>query len=592
MGSTDGAGSVSLVNSTSFLSCTLAATSITATVSTSISATTGAAGAAGATISGANINEDEKAAIAAAAQARLIWEALLGRLLASEPRHAEAEGPDFTALLCSCVALRQGMLGPLLALLARPPQSRGAAFVMPPASTVAGDAALAPPLFGPLWPVLLHVLAQELSELTGSAVVDVGEWGDEGRVEALGLQPSRLHGGGSIALPTPLAPRAMEAKTKNPLQAQGHWELGSPSSRGCTTADCTAGSIGGGGGCEASPSCAGSAAMEAEAEASRGPLGPAPGRHDAAEPASMSCSGRTAIGLAALPAVARPVAAALLQVGQVVEAAARRLAAREGSSGELRERQGSGAVAAEAPVPASTGGWAAAGGGAGSEAFLKAAVLEAGLEALKSAIQREDGGRAIAGDIDLAEWLLCDGGLLPNMLGMLAAMQPAATIRANRRQRAADAAGGGGATGPPPSDRPVVELPIELKTLATGFPVKAPYMSYRGDLVSVLANGAFRRPRVVSAMLAWGGLELLLAQTHLDEHSPLAREWALWGVRNMCESSQEVQARIAGLELQTAVETPELRQLGMRLELDKTTGKLKVSKTEEARAVLEGRPST
>lgn len=38
----------------------------------------------------------------------------------------------------------------------------------------------------------------------------------------------------------------------------------------------------------------------------------------------------------------------------------------------------------------------------------------------------------------------------------------------------------------------------------------------------------------------------------------------------------QVQARIAGLELQTTVETPELQQLGLRLELDKATGKMKV----------------
>ncbi|EFJ48425.1 hypothetical protein VOLCADRAFT_60587 [Volvox carteri f. nagariensis] len=155
-------------------------------------------------------------------------------------------------------------------------------------------------------------------------------------------------------------------------------------------------------------------------------------------------------------------------------------------------------------------------------------------------------------------------------------MQPAAA-----RRHQANGGGGGAATAAASGsaaggDRPVAELPYTLKALAAGFPTRAAYMGYRGDLVSVLANGAFRRPLVVSELLSGGGLELLLAQTHLDEHSPLAREWALWGVRNMCEVSEEVQGRIAGLELQTAVETPELRQLGLKLELDKTTGKLKV----------------
>ncbi|GFR50142.1 hypothetical protein Agub_g12294, partial [Astrephomene gubernaculifera] len=123
-----------------------------------------------------------------------------------------------------------------------------------------------------------------------------------------------------------------------------------------------------------------------------------------------------------------------------------------------------------------------------------------------------------------------------------------------------------------------------------GFPRDAPYEGYRGDVVSVLANGAFRRPRVVSELVVRGGVELLLAQTNLDDRSPLAREWALWGLRNMCEGSEEVQKRIAGLELQTAVETPELQKLGLRLELDKATGKMKVSKTKEAMDLMGNQP--
>lgn len=185
-------------------------------------------------------------------------------------------------------------------------------------------------------------------------------------------------------------------------------------------------------------------------------------------------------------------------------------------------------------------------------------------QVLKSATQREDGGRAIFGGLDMAEWLLIEGGLLPKLLGMLAALQPAATLRASRRRRAAATAATTSSNRQcqqppqsplqPDSDRPVVELPYELKALAAGFPGAVataaaasggdaplpPYMGYRGDLVSMLSNGAYRRPRVASALLASGGLELLLAQTHLDDHSPLAREWALWGVRNLCESCEEV----------------------------------------------------
>ncbi|KXZ42852.1 hypothetical protein GPECTOR_114g303 [Gonium pectorale] len=140
----------------------------------------------------------------------------------------------------------------------------------------------------------------------------------------------------------------------------------------------------------------------------------------------------------------------------------------------------------------------------------------------------------------------------------------------------------------------VLEAALELlKALAQredgGRAVAAGHDMAEGDLVSVLANGAFRRRRVALALLGSGGLELLLAQTNLDDHSPLAREWALWGVRNMCEGNEEVQRRIAGLELQTSVQTPELQKLGLRLDLDKATGKLKVSKTEESAAAAAAR---
>lgn len=154
----------------------------------------------------------------------------------------------------------------------------------------------------------------------------------------------------------------------------------------------------------------------------------------------------------------------------------------------------------------------------------------------------------------------CTGaGVARLVLGMLAALRPATAARHKARRDGSrvtpppspffDTPGGpgqgvgpGAGAGAPPggSDRPTVVLPEQLRGLAEGFPTEAPYDGYRGDLVSVLANGAFRRRAVVSEVLSYGGLELVLAQTNLDDRSPLAREWALWGVRNMCEGNEEV----------------------------------------------------
>lgn len=49
----------------------------------------------------------------------------------------------------------------------------------------------------------------------------------------------------------------------------------------------------------------------------------------------------------------------------------------------------------------------------------------------------------------------------------------------------------------------------------------------------------------------------------------------------------QVQRRIAGLELQTGVETPDLGRLGLKLQLDKGSGKMQVVQTEEARQRLQ-----
>lgn len=51
-------------------------------------------------------------------------------------------------------------------------------------------------------------------------------------------------------------------------------------------------------------------------------------------------------------------------------------------------------------------------------------------------------------------------------------------------------------------------------------------------------------PLVQAEMGALGGVELVLAQCQLDWASPLAREWALWGVRNLCEGNPAAQVGV------------------------------------------------
>jgi hypothetical protein len=102
------------------------------------------------------------------------------------------------------------------------------------------------------------------------------------------------------------------------------------------------------------------------------------------------------------------------------------------------------------------------------------------------------------------------------------------------------------------------------------------YHGYRTDLVAVLSNCLFGRKAVQDLLLELGAVELLLSCCQLDEAAPLAKEWALWGVRNLCEGNAQVQEYIRQLKVVDTVGSPELEQMGMRLQLDKRTGKMKL----------------
>jgi ataxin-10 len=106
--------------------------------------------------------------------------------------------------------------------------------------------------------------------------------------------------------------------------------------------------------------------------------------------------------------------------------------------------------------------------------------------------------------------------------------------------------------------------------------VKQPYHGYRADLVALLSNMLFENTAVQDQVLAVGGVELLLSNCNLDASAPVAREWALWSIRNMCSRNEVVQKYIAELQAVEAVPSTELAQLGKELQLDKMTHKLRL----------------
>ena len=141
------------------------------------------------------------------------------------------------------------------------------------------------------------------------------------------------------------------------------------------------------------------------------------------------------------------------------------------------------------------------------------------------------------------------------------------------------------------------------------------YPEERADAVAVLSNALHRRLYVAESLLRCeGGAELLLAQCGAvgaeeagegewqrrekeeereatrenfppPSRNPLpptvgafAREWALWGLRNLTESSEEARKLLSDLRPVKAVPSEELERAGLRLELDEGSGKFELRK--------------
>lgn len=68
-------------------------------------------------------------------------------------------------------------------------------------------------------------------------------------------------------------------------------------------------------------------------------------------------------------------------------------------------------------------------------------------------------------------------------------------------------------------------------------------------------------------------------RSHLqvDEESPFVREWALWGIRNLCEGNDAVQESIKDLQALQVSASPELQGLGFHVEMDTASGKPRIT---------------
>ncbi|KAL0913935.1 hypothetical protein M5K25_017429 [Dendrobium thyrsiflorum] len=103
-----------------------------------------------------------------------------------------------------------------------------------------------------------------------------------------------------------------------------------------------------------------------------------------------------------------------------------------------------------------------------------------------------------------------------------------------------------------------------------------PYRGFRRDLVSVIGNCLHGRKQVQDEIRKRNGIPLLLQQCVVDDDNPFLREWGLLTARNLLEGNLENQQYIVELQLQDTVNTPEISGLGLKVEVDKNTGRAKL----------------
>lgn len=108
-----------------------------------------------------------------------------------------------------------------------------------------------------------------------------------------------------------------------------------------------------------------------------------------------------------------------------------------------------------------------------------------------------------------------------------------------------------------------------------------PYIGYRRDLVAVIANCLHGRKKVQDEIRQLGGILLLLQQCVIDEDNPYLREWGLLAVKNLLEENEENQKEVSELEMQEPVITPEIANIGLKVEIDKETGRPKLVNTSD-----------
>ncbi|CAF1714974.1 unnamed protein product [Brassica napus] len=154
-------------------------------------------------------------------------------------------------------------------------------------------------------------------------------------------------------------------------------------------------------------------------------------------------------------------------------------------------------------------------------------------------LKNDSGG----GNVDM----LLSSGLIELLLDLLRKLEPPTTIKKALKQS---------------------------PTSSSGKP--CPYRGFRRDIVAAIGNCSYRRKEVQDEIRERDGLLLMLQQCVTDDENPFLREWGLWCVRNLLEGNEENQKVVAELEMQGSVDVPQLREIGLRVEIDPLTSRPKL----------------
>jgi ataxin-10 len=94
----------------------------------------------------------------------------------------------------------------------------------------------------------------------------------------------------------------------------------------------------------------------------------------------------------------------------------------------------------------------------------------------------------------------------------------------------------------------------------------------------VIANMSHRRKDIQELIHGTGGVFLILNYCQADISSPLAREWALWAIRNICEGSKEAREAIAELQKLGVEKNTQFDKAGLSVVYDEESNRLRIKK--------------